>query len=99
MLCLVEGSVAVVTDSGGLQKESYLLKVPTITVRSETEWIETVISGWNTLVEPEPSMILKAVSQAMYGQPDENPDFYGDGRTAARIVNTLVDYTGKNGAQ
>jgi UDP-GlcNAc3NAcA epimerase len=95
MLHLVETATVVITDSGGLQKEAYILKVPTITVRSETEWIETVASGWNTLVKPDRKMIANTVQKARTMRPESHPDFYGDGHAAQRIVNALNEHIGE----
>ncbi len=63
LLALLEGSAVVVTDSGGLQKEAYMLRRQCVTVRDTTEWVETVTSGWNRLVEPE--SLKRAVAEAL----------------------------------
>jgi len=89
MLALVDGAAALLTDSGGLQKEAYLLETPCITIRQETEWIETVHSGWNRLCDAERDSILQAVETACGTHPPEHPDFYGNGRAAERIVTAL----------
>jgi UDP-N-acetylglucosamine 2-epimerase (non-hydrolysing)/UDP-GlcNAc3NAcA epimerase len=77
---------AVLTDSGGLQKEAYLAGVPCITLRSSTEWTETVQLGWNVVVDLDRDAALAALSRAL---PDEHPPLYGDGRAAERIVAAL----------
>lgn len=94
MLRLVESAAVVITDSGGLQKEAYILKVPTITVRTETEWVETVESGWNTLVQPDRQIIFDTIQRVTARLPDEHPDFYGDGQAALHIVNALDTWIG-----
>jgi len=89
MVALVTSATCLITDSGGLQKEAYLLETPCITVRTETEWVETVESGWNRLVEPIPEAILAAVQDAITAKPAEHPAFYGDGNAAIRIVQAM----------
>ena len=85
MLALVEGADAVVTDSGGLQKEAYWLHVPCVTVRPNTEWVDTVAAGANALTEP--SGLADALNAARF--PPEAPPLYGDGHAAERIAASL----------
>jgi UDP-N-acetylglucosamine 2-epimerase len=88
MLALQRGAACVLTDSGGIQKEAYYLRVPCVTLRNETEWVETVTTGWNTLAGTDPERILAAVARRPV--PDTpHPDLYGDGMTARRIVEIL----------
>jgi UDP-N-acetylglucosamine 2-epimerase len=89
MLALVDGAAALITDSGGLQKEAYILQTPCITIRSETEWVETVQSGWNRLCAAERAAVLEAIDAAFAIHPQEHPGFYGDGQASARIVAAL----------
>jgi UDP-GlcNAc3NAcA epimerase len=77
---------AVLTDSGGLQKEAYLARVPCITLRSSTEWVETVQVGWNVLVDLRREDAIAALGRAL---PSEHPPLYGDGHAAERVVAAL----------
>ncbi len=74
---------AVVTDSGGVQKEAYLARVPCVTLRANTEWVETVATGWNTLVDLDPASALEALEKP---PPVQHPPLYGDGHAAERCV-------------
>jgi UDP-GlcNAc3NAcA epimerase len=85
MLALIAGAAGVVTDSGGLQKEAYWLRVPCVTVRPSTEWVDTVAAGANSLVEP--GRIAAALEQARY--PEDAPQLYGDGHAAERVAAAL----------
>ena len=90
MVALEARAYAIATDSGGVQKEAYLSGVPCITLRSETEWVETVEAGWNRVVNDDPWALRAALAdEAFMGRDRERPVFYGDGRTAARIVAAL----------
>lgn len=89
MLMLLKNASAILTDSGGVQKEAFFYKKPCVTVRDETEWVETVEAGWNRLVIPDEESIVAAVSEAR--APDgPQPAFYGTGRTAEAIVDDLL---------
>jgi UDP-N-acetylglucosamine 2-epimerase (non-hydrolysing)/UDP-GlcNAc3NAcA epimerase len=88
MLALVAGAASVVTDSGGLQKEAYWLRVPCVTVRASTEWIDTMEAGANTLVDPAALGALGgALANASF--PADAPELYGDGQAAGRIAAAL----------
>ena len=77
---------AVLTDSGGLQKEAYLAAVPCVTLRSTTEWVETVENEWNVLVDLDVEATLRALARR---PPKERPGLYGDGRAGERVVSSL----------
>ncbi len=87
-LVLQAEAAAVLTDSGGMQKEALFVGTPCVTLRPETEWVETVESGWNTLVGSDPERIAKAV--AGLNRPKEIPDVFGDGHAAEKIVEALA---------
>jgi UDP-N-acetylglucosamine 2-epimerase len=87
MLALAGAARLVLTDSGGLQKEAYWLGVPCLTLRDETEWVETVEAGWNTLVGSDSEKIVEAVHAFAPSHP--RPDLYGDGFAAERCVDLL----------
>ncbi|MEI7624679.1 MAG: UDP-N-acetylglucosamine 2-epimerase (non-hydrolyzing) [Actinomycetota bacterium] len=77
---------AVLTDSGGAQKEAYFAAVPTITMRDRTEWVETVETGWNVLVDLDKDAALAALERPL---PSEHPELYGDGHAAVRVVSAI----------
>ena len=77
---------AVLTDSGGVQKEAYLAGVPCVTLRASTEWVETVQAGWNTLVDLDSQAALHALELL---PPSERPQLYGDGHAAERCVQAI----------
>lgn len=78
---------AMVTDSGGVQKEAYLAGVPCVTLRPSTEWVETVEAGWNVLVDLDPSAALAALARPL---PDGRPQLYGDGRAGERVAASVA---------
>jgi len=93
-LALVRHAAAVVTDSGGLQREAYWLGIPCLTVRAETEWTETVQVGANRLVAPEqaarlPAAITEALARGESGRSWDR-GAYGDGHAAERIAAVLA---------
>jgi UDP-N-acetylglucosamine 2-epimerase len=89
---LARNSRAVLTDSGGVQKEAYLLGVPCVTLRDTTEWVETVDAGWNTLVDLDREAALAALERR---PPVERPELYGGGRAAERVRDVIAAYTAR----
>jgi UDP-N-acetylglucosamine 2-epimerase (non-hydrolysing) len=89
-LKLVSHARKVLTDSGGLQKEAYILGVPCVTLRENTEWVETLESGWNTLVGSDEARILAALRDS--GTAAQSGAAYGDGQSSVAIVGILTKY-------
>lgn len=87
MIGAAAGARAVLTDSGGLQKEAFMLDVPCITLREETEWLETLEGGWNQLC-PQPHDLWKHV-QSLPTDKEKSSAVYGDGKAAKKIVQCL----------
>ncbi len=88
MLALEQSARLILTDSGGVQKEAYCLAVPCITLRPETEWIETVETGWNVVVHADRAAIVHAALERSWPSI-EPPPVFGDGHAAERIVALL----------
>lgn len=91
MVRLVMAAHCVLTDSGGLQKEAFLLGTPCTTLRTETEWVETLEGGWNVL-HPDTTGLAEAVARPHPSSPRGTP--YGDGHAAQRVVNALSERRG-----
>lgn len=89
MIFLEYNAKKIITDSGGLQKEAYLLKVPCVTVREQTEWVETLMGSWNVLAHAETEDII---NKAANTKPDPLmwKDYYGGGNAAEKICDTLA---------
>lgn len=92
MLMLQKNARLILTDSGGVQKEACFAETPCVTIRPETEWTETVTSGWNRLAWGDADAILAAVEQQKANVPAAPLKAYGDGHSAAKIVAILQDF-------
>ncbi|MGE5147509.1 MAG: UDP-N-acetylglucosamine 2-epimerase, partial [Candidatus Eiseniibacteriota bacterium] len=90
MLGLLSGAAVVATDSGGLQKEAAFARIPCVTLRDETEWRETVESGWNRLPALTAAGIAEAIVGAAAAPPGTPPPDYGDGDAAGRILAAIA---------
>ncbi len=91
MVALTEHAQVVMTDSGGLQKEAYLLEVPCVTLRHQTEWIELIEHGYNRLVPPVSAGVVKEGFESWIGKEvDWSHCLYGDGSAATRVIESLL---------
>ena len=91
MAALASQARVIATDSGGVQKEAYWHRVPCVTLRANTEWLDTVEAGGNVLVDDDPDAIVRAVAEARF--PDDAPPLYGDGDASGRIAAALYAST------
>lgn len=91
MVVLEDNAKAILTDSGGVQKEAYIFKVPCITLRDETEWVETVEAGWNVLVGADHSKIVDVARQIDYSTAKPWKPFYGNGDASGKICNIMAE--------
>lgn len=87
MLGLEAACSAVLTDSGGVQKEAFFFQKPCVTLRDNTEWVELVQLGWNTLAGADRTAIVFAMENLHV--PDNHPQIYGDGHCAEKIISYL----------
>jgi UDP-GlcNAc3NAcA epimerase len=87
MLHLMAHAAKILTDSGGVQKEAYMLGVPCITLRENTEWVETVEAGWNVLVGAGREEIVSMIHE--FAPAGDQPPLFGDGRAAAGIAKII----------
>jgi UDP-N-acetylglucosamine 2-epimerase len=90
MLALEQHAARIATDSGGVQKEAYLLGVPCVTLRNDTEWVETLQDRWNVLVGSDSEAISAALAQPAPTAERRNP--FGAGDAAERIARSLCDW-------
>lgn len=89
MIALESACRKLMTDSGGVQKEAYFAQVPCITMRDETEWVETVETGWNTLAGADSKRISEALASA--APPAGQPPIFGQGDSARRFVSIIEE--------
>lgn len=91
MLMLTKYSRKVLTDSGGLQKEAYFLDKPCVTLRNETEWVETLEGNWNVLVGIDKDRIVEAVRSLAPEIKVKNKKYFGNGRAAKKMIGILKE--------
>ena len=91
MVRLEECAKVIITDSGGVQKEAYFFGVPCVTIRNETEWIETVSCGWNLLAGASADTILDAYEKMRFGPASSDvEDLFGKGDSSAKVIDNLL---------
>lgn len=96
MLLFLKRAKTVLTDSGGVQKEALFFKVPCITLREETEWTETVDSGWNILTGIDAEEILSAVASHHKNRKQDPGEIYGDGNSGRNAIESLLSFFGEH---
>jgi UDP-GlcNAc3NAcA epimerase len=94
MIRLEKNASLIVTDSGGIQKEAFFHKVPCVTLRDETEWLETVDLGWNQLAAPENHTSIEESIRSAFGRSGVDAFPYGRGDSSERIVQEIQSYLG-----
>jgi UDP-GlcNAc3NAcA epimerase len=92
ILRLESSASLILTDSGGMQKEAFFQKVPCVTLRSKTEWIELLPGGHNRLARPMIESISEKVEEALSADPDWSVDLYGDGHSSETIAQAIIDH-------
>jgi UDP-GlcNAc3NAcA epimerase len=97
MILLEKTSRMIITDSGGVQKESHFFSKPCLVLRAETEWVELVKNGTTELVDADPVKMRNGFMKYInYGSDLKFPSFYGDGKTAEFILNEIIMMFGKS---
>ena len=89
-LILEKNARMILTDSGGIQKEAYILGVPCVTLREETEWVETVEAGWNFLAGTNRTDIIHGARE--FKPVGSSPPLFGDGHASERIIQLLINH-------
>lgn len=90
MVRLESTAKKIVTDSGGIQKEAFFLGIPCITMRDETEWVETVANGWNVLVGADETKIVDAIKN--FNPVNERKTYFGEGNASQLMVDHILNY-------
>ena len=90
MVKLEMDAKVIMTDSGGIQKEAFFAGIPCVTLRDETEWIETVESGWNYLAGAEHKKIIRSFHKAISSKKSKLRTFYGEGNASQIIIKKLI---------
>ena len=89
MLYLTKNACKIITDSGGLQKESYILNTPCITVRDQTEWVETLKDGYNILAKSEYDDLYNKIVNSKIDDSKEKINYYGNGKSSNKIAEII----------
>lgn len=93
MVWLEKNAQKIITDSGGVQKEAYFMEKPCITMRDQTEWVETVESGWNCIVGADKTKIVDSILNFVPNKPIQQ--LFGDGKAASHMTDAIKDYLNK----